>query len=95
MVRFDMSEFQELHTVSRWSALCPPLYVVGNAKRELVYLRRLRLRPYCPLFSSLLFSEIEKASPGLLQLLLQIPRRTDVSFKPRQRAHVDLQEHVR
>ena len=65
MVRIDMSEFQERHTVSRLIG-APPGYVgyeEGGYLTEAV-----RRRPY----SVVLLDEIEKAHPQVLNILLQI-----------------------
>jgi ATP-dependent Clp protease ATP-binding subunit ClpC len=65
MIRLDMSEYQERHTVSRIVG-APPGYVgydEGGALTEAV-----RRRPY----RVILFDEIEKAHPDLFNLLLQI-----------------------
>jgi ATP-dependent Clp protease ATP-binding subunit ClpC len=65
MVRFDMSEFQERHTVSRLVG-APPGYVGYEEAGQLT--ERMRRRPY----SVLLFDEIEKAHPDVFNILLQI-----------------------
>ena len=65
MVRFDMSEFQERHTVSRLVG-APPGYVGYEEAGQLT--ERVRRRPY----SVLLFDEIEKAHPDVFNSLLQI-----------------------
>jgi ATP-dependent Clp protease ATP-binding subunit ClpC len=65
MVRFDMSEFQERHTVSRLVG-APPGYVGYDEAGQLT--ERVRRRPY----SVLLFDEIEKAHPDVFNILLQI-----------------------
>jgi ATP-dependent Clp protease ATP-binding subunit ClpB len=65
MVRIDMSEYMEKHSVSRLIG-APPGYVgyeEGGALTEAV-----RRRPYCVL----LFDEIEKAHPDVFGALLQI-----------------------
>jgi ATP-dependent Clp protease ATP-binding subunit ClpC len=65
LVRFDMSEFQERHTVSRLIG-APPGYVgygEGGALTEAV-----RRRPY----RVILFDEIEKAHPDVFNTLLQL-----------------------
>ncbi len=65
MIRLDMSEYQERHTVSRIIG-APPGYVgydEGGALTEAV-----RRRPY----RVILFDEIEKAHPDLYNVLLQI-----------------------
>jgi ATP-dependent Clp protease ATP-binding subunit ClpC len=65
MVRFDMSEFQERHTVSRLVG-APPGYIGYEEAGQLT--EQVRRRPY----SVLLFDEIEKAHPDVFNLLLQI-----------------------
>jgi ATP-dependent Clp protease ATP-binding subunit ClpC len=65
MVRFDMSEFQERHTVSRLMG-APPGYVGYDEAGQLT--EQVRRRPY----SVLLFDEIEKAHPDVFNILLQI-----------------------
>jgi ATP-dependent Clp protease ATP-binding subunit ClpC len=65
MVRFDMSEFQERHTVSRLVG-APPGYVGYEEAGQLT--EQMRRRPY----SILLFDEIEKAHPDVFNILLQI-----------------------
>ncbi len=65
LIRFDMSEYQERHTVSRMVG-APPGYVgyeEGGSLTEAV-----RRRPY----RVILFDEIEKAHPDVFNLLLQI-----------------------
>ena len=65
MVRFDMSEFQERHTVSRLVG-APPGYVGYEEAGQLT--EQVRRRPY----SVLLFDEIEKAHTDIFNILLQI-----------------------
>ena len=65
MVRIDMSEFQEKHTVSRLVG-APPGYVGYDEAGQLT--EALRRRPY----SVLLLDEIEKAHPDVFNVLLQI-----------------------
>jgi ATP-dependent Clp protease ATP-binding subunit ClpC len=65
MVRIDMSEFQERHTVSRLVG-APPGYVGYEEAGQLT--ERVRRRPY----SILLLDEIEKAHPDVFNILLQI-----------------------
>ncbi|HEY0560153.1 MAG: ATPase [Mycobacterium sp.] len=65
MVRFDMSEFQERHTVSRLVG-APPGYVGYEEAGQLT--ERIRRRPY----AVLLFDEFEKAHPDVFNLLLQL-----------------------
>ncbi|MFF1845482.1 ATP-dependent Clp protease ATP-binding subunit [Streptomyces sp. NPDC058217] len=65
MVRFDMSEFQEKHTVSRLVG-SPPGYVGYEEAGQLT--EAVRRKPYCVL----LFDEVEKAHPDVFNLLLQV-----------------------
>ncbi|MEV0646988.1 ATP-dependent Clp protease ATP-binding subunit [Phytomonospora sp. NPDC050363] len=65
MVRFDMSEFQEKHTVSRLIG-APPGYVGYEEAGQLT--EAVRRRPY----SVLLFDEVEKAHPDVFNTLLQL-----------------------
>ena len=65
MVRFDMSEFQERHTVSRLVG-APPGYVGYEEAGQLT--ETVRRKPY----SVLLLDEIEKAHTDVFNILLQI-----------------------
>ncbi|KAB1645180.1 ATP-dependent Clp protease ATP-binding subunit [Gulosibacter chungangensis] len=65
MVRFDMSEFGERHTVSRLVG-APPGYVGYDEAGQLT--ERVRRCPY----SVVLLDEIEKAHPDVFNLLLQV-----------------------
>jgi ATP-dependent Clp protease ATP-binding subunit ClpC len=65
MVRFDMSEFQERHTVSRLVG-APPGYVGYEEAGQLT--ERIRRRPY----AVLLFDELEKAHPDVFNIMLQL-----------------------
>jgi ATP-dependent Clp protease ATP-binding subunit ClpC len=65
MIRIDMSEFQERHTVSRLVG-APPGYVGYEEAGQLT--EQVRRRPY----SVVLFDEIEKAHPDVFNTLLQI-----------------------
>jgi len=65
MVRIDMSEYQEKHTVSRMLG-APPGYVGYDEAGQLT--EAVRRRPY----SVVLFDEIEKAHPEVLNVLLQL-----------------------
>jgi ATP-dependent Clp protease ATP-binding subunit ClpC len=65
MVRIDMSEFQERHTVSRLVG-APPGYVGYEEAGQLT--ESVRRRPYCVL----LLDEIEKAHADVFNILLQI-----------------------
>nr|WP_127503453.1 ATP-dependent Clp protease ATP-binding subunit [Actinoplanes solisilvae] len=82
MIRLDMSEYQERHTVSRLVG-APPGYVGYDEAGQLT--EAVRRRPY----SVVLLDEIEKAHPDVFNILLQVlddGRLTDsqgrtVSFK--------------
>ncbi len=65
MIRFDMSEFGERHTVARLVG-APPGYVGYDEAGQLT--ERVRRNPY----SVVLFDEIEKAHPDVFNLLLQV-----------------------
>lgn len=65
VVRFDMSEFQERHTVSRLIG-SPPGYVGYEESGELT--EAVRRKPY----AVVLFDEFEKAHPDVSKLLLQV-----------------------
>jgi ATP-dependent Clp protease ATP-binding subunit ClpC len=65
MIRFDMSEFMEPHSVSRLFG-SPPGYVGYDEGGQLT--EQVRRRPY----SVVLFDEIEKAHPEVFNALLQI-----------------------
>jgi ATP-dependent Clp protease ATP-binding subunit ClpB len=65
MVRLDMSEYMEKHTVSRLIG-APPGYVGYEEGGQLT--ESVRRRPY----SVILFDEIEKAHPDVFNILLQI-----------------------
>src|ERR671910_737587 len=65
MIRIDMSEFQERHTVSRLVG-APPGYVGYDEAGQLT--EQVRRRPY----SVVLFDEVEKAHPDVFNTLLQI-----------------------
>ncbi len=65
MIRMDMSEFQERHTVSRLVG-APPGYVGYEEAGELT--EQVRRRPY----SVVLLDEIEKAHPDVFNALLQV-----------------------
>ncbi|MBQ2047837.1 MAG: ATP-dependent Clp protease ATP-binding subunit, partial [Schwartzia sp.] len=65
MLRFDMSEYMEKHTVSKLIG-SPPGYVGYDEGGQLT--EAVRRRPY----SVLLFDEIEKAHPDVFNMLLQI-----------------------
>ena len=65
MIRIDMSEFQERHTVSRLVG-APPGYVGYEEAGQLT--EAVRRRPY----SVVLFDEIEKAHPDVFNTMLQL-----------------------
>jgi ATP-dependent Clp protease ATP-binding subunit ClpB len=65
MIRIDMSEYQEKHTVSRMIG-APPGYVGYEEAGQLT--EAVRRRPY----AVVLFDEIEKAHPEVLNVLLQL-----------------------
>jgi ATP-dependent Clp protease ATP-binding subunit ClpB len=65
MIRIDMSEYQERHTVSRLIG-APPGYVGYDEGGQLT--EAVRRRPY----SVILFDEIEKAHPEVFNVLLQL-----------------------
>lgn len=65
MIRFDMSEFQEKHTVARLVG-APPGYVGYEEAGQLT--EKVRRQPY----SVVLFDEVEKGHPDVFNTLLQI-----------------------
>ena len=65
LIRIDMSEYMEKHTVSRLIG-APPGYVGHDEAGQLT--EQVRRRPY----SVVLFDEIEKAHPDVMNILLQI-----------------------
>jgi ATP-dependent Clp protease ATP-binding subunit ClpB len=65
LVRIDMSEYQERHTVSRLIG-APPGYVGYEEAGQLT--EAVRRRPYCVI----LLDEVEKAHPEVLNVLLQV-----------------------
>ncbi|MBR2875968.1 MAG: ATP-dependent Clp protease ATP-binding subunit [Clostridia bacterium] len=65
LIRLDMSEFMEKHSVSRLIG-SPPGYVGYDEAGQLT--EKVRRKPY----SVILFDEIEKAHPDVLNILLQI-----------------------
>ena len=65
LIRLDMSEFMEKHSVSRIIG-APPGYVGYDDAGQLT--EKVRRKPY----SVILFDEIEKAHPDVLNILLQI-----------------------
>ena len=85
VLRLDMSEFQEAHTISRLMG-APPGYVGYDQAGELT--EAVRRRPY----QVVLFDEIEKAHPDIFNTLLQIMddgRITDAHGR-----HVDFRNTV-
>jgi ATP-dependent Clp protease ATP-binding subunit ClpA len=66
LVRFDMSEYQEKHSVSKLLG-SPPGYV-GHDERGGLLIEKLQENPNCVL----LLDEIEKAHPDVSQVLLQL-----------------------
>ena len=65
LIRLDMSEFMEKHSVSR-IIVSPPGYVGYDEAGQLT--EKVRRKPY----SVILFDEIEKAHPDVMNILLQI-----------------------
>ena len=65
LIRLDMSEFMEKHSVSRIVG-APPGYIGYDEAGQLT--EKIRRRPY----SVVLFDEIEKAHPDVLNILLQV-----------------------
>ena len=85
MLRFDMSEYMEKHTVSRLVG-SPPGYVGYDEGGQLA--DAVRSHPY----SVVLFDEIEKAHPDVFNLLLQILE--DGRLTDSQGRHVDFKNTV-
>ena len=65
LIRLDMSEYMEKHSVSKLIG-APPGYIGYDEAGQLT--EKVRRRPYCVI----LFDEIEKAHPDVLNTLLQI-----------------------
>lgn len=65
LIRLDMSEYMEKHAVSRLIG-SPPGYIGYDEAGQLT--EKVRRRPYCVV----LFDEIEKAHPDIMNVLLQI-----------------------
>ncbi|MCM1228083.1 MAG: ATP-dependent Clp protease ATP-binding subunit [Clostridium sp.] len=65
LIKIDMSEYMEKHSISKIIG-APPGYSGYNDKNTLI--ESVRKKPYCVL----LFDEIEKAHPDILNILLQI-----------------------
>ena len=74
LIRLDMSEFMEKHSVSRLVG-SPPGYVGYDEAGQLT--EKIRRKPY----SVILFDEIEKAHPDVLNILLQILDDGEVTFE--------------
>ena len=72
MIRLDMSEYMEAHSVSKLIG-SPPGYVGFDAGGQLT--EKVRRKPY----SVILFDEIEKAHPDIMNLLLQILEEGDLT----------------
>ena len=85
MLRFDMSEYMEKHTVSRLVG-SPPGYVGYEEGGQLT--EAVRSHPY----SVVLFDEIEKAHPDVFNILLQILE--DGRLTDSQGRHVDFKNTV-
>ena len=85
MIRFDMSEYMEKHTVSRLVG-SPPGYVGYDEGGQLT--EAVRRKPY----SVVLFDEIEKAHPDVFNMLLQI--LDDGRLTDSQGRHVDFKNTV-
>lgn len=66
LIRLDMSEYMEAHSVSRLIG-SPPGYI-GHSEEEGQLTKKLRMRPY----SVVLLDDIEKAHPRVLDLFLQV-----------------------
>ena len=86
MIRIDMSEYQEKHTVARLIG-APPGYVGYEEGGQLT--EAVRRRPYCVV----LFDEIEKAHHGRVQRAAAGARRRPADRRPG--PHGRLQEHDR
>ena len=65
MIRLDMSEYQEPHSIARLIG-SPPGYIGYESEGQLT--SALRTTPYCVV----LLDEIEKAHPNVYDLLLQV-----------------------
>jgi ATP-dependent Clp protease ATP-binding subunit ClpB len=85
LVRIDMSEYQEKHTVSRLIG-APPGYVGYDEAGQLT--EAVRRRPY----SVVLFDEVEKAHPEVLNVLLQL--LDDGRLTDAQGRHVDFRNTI-
>ena len=87
MIRLDMSEYMEKHTVSRLLG-APPGYVGYDEGGQLT--DAVRRRPY----SVLLFDEIEKAHPLVLDLLLQMLDPGRITLASGETLFVDSGQHL-
>ena len=85
MIRLDMSEYMEKHTVSRLVG-SPPGYVGHEEGGQLT--EKVRRKPY----SVILFDEVEKAHPDVFNLLLQILE--DGVLTDSQGRHVDFKNTI-
>ncbi|MCR5485008.1 MAG: AAA family ATPase, partial [Clostridiales bacterium] len=85
MIRLDMSEFMEKHTVSKLVG-SPPGYVGYDEGGQLT--EKVRRHPY----SVILFDEIEKAHPDVFNILLQI--LDDGMLTDSQGRHVDFKNCI-
>ena len=85
LIRLDMSEFMEKHAVSRIVG-APPGYVGYDEAGQLT--EKIRRRPY----SVVLFDEIEKAHPDVLNILLQV--LDDGKITDAQGRHVNFENTV-
>ncbi len=85
MIRLDMSEFMEKHTVSKLVG-SPPGYVGYDEGGQLT--EQVRRKPY----SVILFDEIEKAHPDVFNMLLQI--LDDGRLTDSQGRHVDFRNTI-
>lgn len=65
MLRFDMSEYMEQHSLSKLIGSSPGYVGYGNGGTLTEAIRR------CP-FTVILFDEIEKAHPAIFNILLQL-----------------------
>lgn len=85
VIRFDMSEFQEKHTVSRLIG-APPGYVMSESGGQLT--EAVRRKPY----SVVLFDEFEKAHPDVCKVLLQV--LDEGKLTDSQGTHVDFRNTI-
>lgn len=85
VVRFDMSEFQEKHTVSKLIG-APPGYVLSESGGQLT--EAVRRKPY----SVVLFDEFEKAHPDVCKVLLQVLDEGQLTDS--QGVHVDFKNTI-